>query len=86
MGGDEFLVVLKSSKDILKKRLFYFDSLIENWHSDNIKNISVSYGYCSACDYDNPTFEGLISKADEFMYKMKNEYYEKSGLDRRRHS
>ena len=86
MGGDEFLVVLKCSKDILKKRLFYFDSLIENWHSDNIKNISVSYGYCSACDYDNPTFEGLISKADEFMYKMKNEYYEKSGLDRRRHS
>lgn len=83
MGGDEFLVVLKSSRDVLKKRLFYFDSLIENWHNDKIKTIAVSYGYSSACDYDNPTFEGLVSKADEFMYKMKNDYYEKSGTKRR---
>ncbi|WP_155815484.1 GGDEF domain-containing protein [Treponema sp. JC4] len=84
MGGDEFLVVLKANKEVLNKRLFYFDSLIENWHNDKIKNISVSYGYCSAADYDNPTFEGLISKADEFMYKMKNEYYEKTDAERRK--
>ncbi len=84
MGGDEFLIVLKANKEVLNKRLFYFDSLIENWHNDKIKNISVSYGYCSAADYDNPTFEGLISKADEFMYKMKNDYYEKNNSERRK--
>lgn len=84
MGGDEFLIVLKANKEVLNKRLFYFDSLIENWHNDKIKNISVSYGYCSAADYDNPTFEGLISKADEFMYKMKNDYYEKTDAERRK--
>ena len=84
LGGDEFLIVLKANKEVLNKRLFYFDSLIENWHNDKIKNISVSYGYCSAADYDNPTFEGLISKADEFMYKMKNDYYEKTDAERRK--
>lgn len=83
MGGDEFLVVLKASKDILTKRLFYFDSLIENWHGKLVKNISIAYGYCSAADYDNPTFEALISKADEFMYKNKNDYYEKNGKPHR---
>lgn len=83
MGGDEFLVVIKASRDILKKRLFYFDSLIENWHGNLVHNISIAYGYCSAADYDNPTFESLISKADEFMYKNKNEYYEKTGKPHR---
>ena len=83
MGGDEFLVVIKASQDILKKRLFYFDSLVENWHGNLVRNISIAYGYCCAADYDNPTFEGLISKADEFMYKNKNEFYEKTGKPHR---
>ena len=83
MGGDEFLVVLKANRDILEKRLFYFDSLIEGWHGKLVNRLSVAYGYCTAADYDNPTFEGLILKADEFMYKNKNEYYEKLGKPHR---
>ena len=83
MGGDEFLVVIKASRDLLKKRLFYFDSLVESWHGNLVHNISIAYGYCCAADYDNPTFEGLISKADEFMYKNKTDYYDKTGKPHR---
>lgn len=76
MGGDEFLVVLKGSSDTLKKRVFYLESLVENWRGKNIKKLSLSYGIASAGDYDSPTFETLIANADKNMYKMKNDYYE----------
>jgi len=75
MGGDEFLIIMNSDKNTVKKRLFLFQSQIKGYKSLNLRNISVSYGYSSSLEHPDYTFEELFESADKFMYEMKLAYH-----------
>lgn len=76
-GGDEFIVILYDTKE--KDVQKFLDTLkaktdIYNQNSDIVK-ISYSVGYVMASSLENPTMKAIFNKADELMYKQKEEYY-----------
>lgn len=81
-GGDEFVVVIKSKDRSLVERI---DSDIHKNLSEENKNyefeVSVSTG--TAIHSEIELFTDTIKRADKKMYENKNEYYAKTGKDRR---
>lgn len=83
-GGDEFVVVIKSKDRSLLERI---DSDIHKNLSEEDKkyefDISASTG--TAVYSETELFTDTVKRADKKMYENKNEYYIRTGKDRRRH-
>lgn len=76
-GGDEFIAILKMEKGTQRELLKKFRQLTVSHQGVRISGFTVSVGYAFAVDYPALTFESLINKADENMYTIKNQYYQK---------
>ncbi|MFW5986122.1 MAG: diguanylate cyclase [Halanaerobiales bacterium] len=81
MGGDEFLLIfpdcnLQEAHSIYRR----IQEQIERENEANIKefNISLSSGFARKLAGDNLSLDGLIEKADEDMYKAKQQFYNES--------
>ena len=76
IGGDEFVILMPQAKQS------HIDTLLNlikhELEVDQIKNpempIRVAIGYASTNNHEN--IEELLKKADEFMYKNKQAYYQ----------
>jgi len=53
------------------------------WKGREVKSISLSSGFAIASEFPELNCEQLAAKADEEMYKAKEEYYRVNGLKRR---
>ena len=84
IGGDEFVVFINLREDEIKQRVEAIKKEASLWHGEKVKNLSVSIGYALAKDFPNFSSEQLTKQADIAMYKDKSEYYQNSGLDRRK--
>jgi len=85
IGGDEFVVLANMNKKQADIALAKLRHATKAWSGEKVKELSVSAGYALACDYRDYSSEQLAKVADEAMYEAKALYYEKSGIDRRRH-
>ena len=78
MGGDEFLVALVTTPDVVSERIARFDQLISQWHGRYVDSLTVSYGVVAANEYPDLNFEALLKTADDMMYQHKREQNERS--------
>lgn len=83
IGGDEFMVILKSEKSQIDECINKLNDYIKKWNENSSINLSVSKSVVSSADYPNMNFDELKDLADKKMYEDKTKYYERTGNDRR---
>ena len=84
LGGDEFAVMLIAPKAEINKRIEKFKSLASEWKGKFIDEITASIGVASIADYPSANLEELCTHADDNMFVDKQNYYAKSGCERRK--
>ena len=84
IGGDEFAAMLLITENQYKEAMTELDKTTANWQGEYVKELSISCGHASAREFPSEDISGLIKTSDERMYAAKDEYYRKSGKDRRR--
>lgn len=82
-GGDEFVAILNKPIDDLGKITRNFELTQLEWKGENIKKLSISYGYVKGSDCDC-SIDKMIYYADEHMYKKKKKYYNNTKNNRRK--
>ncbi len=83
-GGDEFVALLFTDAETIKHLTKEFDKILENWHGDIVKTVSVSYGYVVSSELKGKSVLEIASLADKRMYEAKEKYYKDRGITRRR--
>lgn len=82
-GGDEFMALLTCSKTEVESAVAKLDSISEQWSGKLVKKLAIAKGVAICSDYPDKSIHEIEAIADELMYKDKNEYYERTGIDRR---
>lgn len=82
LGGDEFCILIEQDDVNYEKDIKKLEELSKNWNGKFIKSISISYGIASSKEFSD--INEIIKEADKRMYEFKNNYYKKTGQDRRR--
>lgn len=83
-GGDEFIAIINVDAerlDMLRKDIV---ELTSKWHGEQVRNLTISCGYASRAESDRITIRQMAVLADRRMYEAKEEYYRRTGIDRRR--
>lgn len=83
-GGDEFVAVLDCTRNQLDDMLQTFEHMTANWKWTYSHEISISKGIVVCEEYPNLDFDGIKELADRLMYKDKDEYYRRTGKERRK--
>ena len=84
VGGDEFVALLRGTREEAEDAIKTFDYLIENFQGNLISELSVSKGVVVCSEHIELNFEEIKAMADKLMYADKDEYYRRTGIDRRR--
>ena len=83
IGGDEFIVFARMNRTQAETMIPKLNEKAASWKGREVKSISLSSGYAIASEFPGLTCEQLAAKADEEMYKAKEEYYRVNGIKRR---
>ena len=86
IGGDEFVIFERMSKNDALLSIGDLHKETEKWHGKLSDTLSVSVGYAIASEHQDLSCEDLVKIADKAMYLSKQEYYMKKGIDRRRYN
>ena len=84
VGGDEFAILIHLKDDNIDELVGELTSLTKEWKGKLSKDLSFCVGYASFKEHPDATIDDLIKIADERMYEAKDQYYQSTGLDRRR--
>ena len=84
VGGDEFVALLKGTKESIEGSLTTFDYLTSKYKGKLISELTVSKGVVVCSEYPDLSFDELKAMADKLMYADKDEYYRRTGKNRRR--
>ena len=84
VGGDEFVALLRGTREEAQDAVKTFDYLTENFRGNLISELSVSKGVVVCSEHIELNFEEIKEMADKLMYADKDEYYRRTGKDRRR--
>ena len=84
IGGDEFVALLRGTREEAQDAVKTFDYLTENFQGNLISELSVSKGIVVCSEHIELNFEEIKAMADKLMYADKDEYYRRTGKDRRR--
>jgi hypothetical protein len=77
------VAILNKPIDDLGKITRNFELTQLEWKGENIKKLSISYGYVKGSDCDC-SIDKMIYYADEHMYKKKKKYYNNTKNNRRK--
>ena len=86
IGGDEFIALINIESDNLKRLKNDIELLTKSWSGKLVHSLSISCGYVTRIEAPNMTLAEISELADKKMYDAKNEYYMKSGIDRRKNN
>ncbi|MGM9971225.1 MAG: diguanylate cyclase domain-containing protein [Anaeroplasmataceae bacterium] len=75
IGGDEFISIVKCSKEVLDEHIKTLDYLCSNYKGTYINEISVSIGIVYCIDHPDMSLSEMVILADDLMYDNKNIYY-----------
>ncbi len=84
VGGDEFVALLKGSKEDVYAATVAFDYLTANFKGELIMELSVSKGIVVCCEHPELDLTEAKALADKLMYMDKDEYYRRTGKNRRK--
>ena len=83
IGGDEFAAMLNLTESQRMEAMTSLNNTTENWHGHPAKELSISCGYASTREFPSENITELIRISDERMYAAKDDYYRKTGKNRR---
>ena len=82
-GGDEFVALLYCNRNQIEMAMEEFDAKVDEWNKIPGVELSVSRGIAVAVEHPQMDIKELEKLADKHMYEDKNEYYKRTGKDRR---
>ncbi len=83
MGGDEFAILTYGSSDDIAEKVKKMKRSAAEHKGKYLDEMHISAGYACRAEYRDLDPEGLLQKADKFMYEDKAAYYRQKGNDRR---
>lgn len=83
-GGDEFVALLECTRSQLDDVIATFEHVTANWQLTHPYELSISKGVVVCKEHPELNLYEMKKLADELMYKDKNEYYLRTGKERRR--
>ena len=83
-GGDEFVALLECTRSQLDDVIATFEHVTANWQLTHPYELSISKGVVVCKEHPELNLYEMEKLADELMYKDKNEYYLRTGKERRR--
>lgn len=84
VGGDEFVALLRCSKDKALESIKTFDHLTNTWKGKLVSELTLSKGLVVCSEHPELSFEEMKAEADKLMYEDKERYYERTGKNRRK--
>lgn len=84
-GGDEFMVLLHCSKEQLEKMIVKLEKKVQSWSGTKVSQLAIAKGIVMRNQYPDQTISELEKLADQLMYDDKTRYYQRMGIERRRH-
>ncbi len=82
-GGDEFIGIIRASRDVYDDELNHFKDLCDSWKGSYSSDLRISIGAGFSEDAKENKLKELVSIADRNMYADKAAYYRSKGVDRR---
>ena len=83
-GGDEFMAILNCTEEEVKKSIEDLSFYSSSWEGENIKELALAVGYVVCADHPDLSLDDMKELADKLMYEDKDEYYRRTGKDRRK--
>ena len=84
IGGDEFAAILRLEDRLLPELMQRLQATGEAWEGKLVKGISMACGYASSREFPSENLSELGRISDERMYAAKEEYYKRTGKERRK--
>lgn len=84
IGGDEFIAMIDIEKEHLATVSEEIKNITANWNGKYVKGIALSCGYVTKAEAGNMSVRQMAILADHRMYEDKEEYYRRTGIERRR--
>ena len=84
IGGDEFAAMLNMSLTDLENAMLALEDVSKNWKGHLVEGVSLSCGYASSREFPSENIAELGRISDERMYAAKEEYYRRTGKERRK--
>lgn len=83
-GGDEFQAILFVEPSMIDEIVGNMEKYCSEWKGEYSDTMSISYGVASQSEFPSDNVKKLGKIADKRMYQNKDEYYKRTGLDRRK--
>lgn len=83
-GGDEFQAILFVEPSKIDEITKSMCDMCDAWKGEYSDTMSISYGVASQSEFPDKKVKELGKIADKRMYENKDEYYRRTGLDRRK--
>lgn len=84
IGGDEFIALIQADKQELQRIQRIFEETINAWHGKLVDKLTISCGYITKDESEDMSVRKMAISADQKMYDAKREYYQKTGIERRK--
>ena len=83
-GGDEFIALVQMNDEQIKESQRIIEEVTKKWDGKLVHQLAVSCGYVALTENPEMTIRQMADLADKRMYEAKNEFYRRTGLERRR--
>lgn len=83
-GGDEFVAILRTTPEQVRKCDAHFQKLTKEWKGELVEELSISEGVVICDEHPDITFLQATDLADKYMYEDKDRYYKETGRNRRK--
>lgn len=84
VGGDEFIALINADEAHISDMKQEIEDLTEKWSGNLVPDLTISFGYVTKKEAGNMSIREMAVLADKRMYEAKNEYYRRTGIDRRK--
>lgn len=84
IGGDEFIALIFVDAKKLTEIQKNIESVTGEWDGEVVHGLTISCGYVSRIEDKTMPVREMAVLADQRMYEAKNEYYRRTGIERRK--
>lgn len=84
IGGDEFIALIYADEEQLNDIKNNIQTLSSKWSGSLVNSLSISCGYVTRKENSEMSVRQMAILADQKMYEAKGEYYQRTGIERRR--
>lgn len=84
IGGDEFIALIYIDDTRLNVLKSDIEEYTKEWDGELVHELTLSCGYATRRESKEETIRQLAVLADKRMYEAKNEYYRRTGIERRK--